>query len=86
MRLTPAPGERRPDPPPLATNDRKTVLVGIGIWAVLLVLALIFHGWLEETGRGWWVWTPVVAIALGLYGLRYLGRRRRGVGPADPTP
>lgn len=86
MRLTPRPGERRPDPPPLATDDARTVIVGTVVWGVLLVLALLFRGWLADTGRGWWVWTPVVGIALGLYGLRYLARRRRGVAPGDPTP
>ena len=67
--------ERRPDPPPLQTDDRQVVLIGTAVWTVLLVLAVIFHDRLAADGRGWWVWTPVVGIALGLYGLRYLRRQ-----------
>jgi hypothetical protein len=79
--------DRRPDPPPLETNDRAVVRFGIGVWAVLLVVAVVLHGRLQEQGRGWWVWTPVAAIALGLYGLRYIGRRdRRRAGGASATP
>ena len=75
MRLYVRSADRRPDPPPLRTDDRRAVLVGMGVWAVLLVAALVFHGRLAADGRGWWVWTPVVALALGLYGLRYIRRR-----------
>jgi Protein of unknown function (DUF2530) len=72
MRLYVRSRERRPDPAPLRTDDRTTVRVGTGVWAVLLVAALALHGPLSDAGRGWWVWTPVAGIALGLYGLRYL--------------
>jgi len=70
--------DRRPDPPPLETNDRAVVRFGIAVWTVLLVVALVLHPQLEEQGRGWWVWTPVVAIMLGCYGLWYLHRRASG--------
>jgi hypothetical protein len=68
---------RRPDPAPLATDDRRTVLVGTVLWAALGVGALVLRGPLEDAGRGWWVWTPVVGVLLGLYGMRYIGRRDR---------
>ncbi len=76
MRLYQRSADRRPDPPPLATNDRVTVLVGILGWVVLLVLALAFRDRLVAEGRGWWVWTPVAGVLLGLTGLRYLRRHR----------
>jgi hypothetical protein len=69
--------ERKPDPEPVATNDRRTVLVGMAVWALLWVAALVLHGWLAAQGRGWWVWTPPVGIALGFLGLRYLRGRER---------
>jgi len=86
VRLTPRPEERRPDPPPLPTNDRRTVDVGTIVWGVLLVLAIAFHGRLGESGHGWWVWVPVAGVLLGLLGLWYLGRRRRGVPDGEATP
>jgi hypothetical protein len=69
--------QRRPDPPPLETDDRPVVWVGVAVWALLLVLALIFHDRLVRDGHGWWVWTPVTGIVLGLFGLRYISRRKR---------
>ncbi len=77
MRLYQRSADRRPDPPPLPTDDRRVVLAGTVVWAVLGVLALVFRGQLEADGRGWWVWTPLVGVLLGLYGLRYISRRGR---------
>ncbi|MFN0282749.1 MAG: DUF2530 domain-containing protein [Kineosporiaceae bacterium] len=75
MRLYVRSRDRRPDPAPLRTDDRTAVLVGTGVWAVLLVAALLSYQRLADDGRAWWVWTPVVGIALGLYGLRYIRTR-----------
>jgi hypothetical protein len=69
--------ERRPDPPPLASNERGFVWAVTAVWAVLLIVGVAMHSRLEADGRGWWVWTPVVAIALGLYGVRWLGSKGR---------
>jgi hypothetical protein len=69
--------DRRPDPAPLRTDDRPAIAVGTAIWALLLIAALVLRADLADSGRGWWVWTPVVGIALGVYGLRYVDRRRR---------
>lgn len=69
--------ERRPDPEPLETDDRPVVWAGIVVWVVLLVLAVVFRDRLADDGHGWWVWTPVVGIALGALGLRTVSRRRR---------
>lgn len=81
MRIYLRSSERRPDPAPLETDDRPVVWAGIAVWVVLLVLAVVFHDRLVEDGRGWWVWTPVVGIALGALGLRTVTRRLRR--PAD---
>ncbi len=77
MRLYQRSAERRPDPPPLQTDDRRVVLAGTLVWAALGVLALVFSDRLAADGRGWWVWTPPVGVLLGLYGLRYVSRRGR---------
>ena len=74
MRLYQRSAGRRPDPAPLRTNDRATVLAGIGLWAVALVATLVFHGRLAADGRGWWTWTALAGIGLGVAGLDYLRR------------
>jgi len=77
MRLYLRSSQRRPDPPPLVTDDRTPVLIGIAVWAVLLVPAVLFRGRLQDAGHGWWVWTPVAGIVLGCMGLWYLRRHAR---------
>jgi hypothetical protein len=77
VRLYQRSADRRPDPEPLRTNDRVPVLIGMGVWAVVLVVTLVLHDRLEAQGRGWWSWTAVVGIALGLVGLDYIRRHQR---------
>ncbi len=75
MRLLLRPEERRPDPEPLQTDDRKAIGVGTVIWAVLAVVALVFRAELQRAGDGWWVWSAVAGFALGILGLGYLHLR-----------
>jgi len=75
MRLTPRPQDRRPDPPPYGGDAARVILVGTLAWAGALVLALALQSTLQAQGRGWWVWAPVAAIPMGLYGLRVARRR-----------
>jgi hypothetical protein len=77
MRLWLRDSERRPDPVPAQTDDRKAVLVGLGLWVVGFVVVLIFLRPLEASGDGWWLWTVVVGLVLGLFGLAYLTVKRR---------
>lgn len=76
MRLYLRSADRRPDPPPLRTNDRAVILVGMAVWAGLLIVALVLHSRLVEQGRGWWVWTPLAGLTLGCYGLYHVHRRQ----------
>lgn len=62
---------------PLRTNDRTAVLVGSGVWAVLLVLSLVNRDALERDGHGWWLWACVAGLALGAVGLVGLQLRHR---------
>ncbi len=59
---------RRPTkqaPPPLQVDSARVVLVGIGLWALALVV-LLFLG--DRVDR-MWTWTCLAAIVLGLLGL-----------------
>lgn len=80
MRLRVRPEDRRPDPPPLDTDDRRAVAVGIAVWLVLLVLSVALHDRLVAAGRGWWLSVCVAAVLLGVVGLVHLQRRYRRRG------
>jgi hypothetical protein len=67
--------ERRPDPAPVKTDDRKAMLIGIVIWLIALAVLLLLLPTLTEAGMGWWLWTCVAGIALGLAGILYTHRR-----------
>ena len=75
MRLWLKDSERRPDPAPVKTDDRKAMLVGIVLWLIALAVLLLLMPALTEAGMGWWLWTCVAGIALGLIGILYTHRR-----------
>lgn len=89
---------RKPDPPPLRTDDVRTVAVGTVLWAVALVALLPFWSRLEDAGRLWWVGACASGFALGLVGLAYTRRRAAAIardeaaarssdkGPSSPEP
>ena len=86
MRLFVRAEDRRPDPPPLDTDLRRPVLVGIGVWTALFLLALAYKGRLDDRGLDWWVWTPLIGALLGAYGLRLVhARARRAQPPTEPS-
>ena len=69
---------RRPDPPPLETDDVRTVAVGTAAWAVALVVLVVLRlaGVDVET---WWIWMCACGAGLGLAGVRYCQRRRAAI-------
>ncbi|MEO7123867.1 MAG: DUF2530 domain-containing protein [Lacisediminihabitans sp.] len=77
MRLWLKDSERRPDPAPVKTDDRKAMLVGSGLWLVALGVLLVFARPITESGNQWMLWACVVGLALGLAGLLYTHRRYR---------
>lgn len=76
MRLWLKDSERRPDPAPIRTDDRKAVLVGLVLWLVALGALLVFLSPLLADGRGWWLWTVLIGLGIGLILLVYTHRRR----------
>ncbi|WP_432492823.1 DUF2530 domain-containing protein [Kineococcus auxinigenes] len=88
------PSRAKPPPPPLRTDDRRAVLVGLAVWGVLLVVALVVPE-VRATGEGRWLGSCTAGIVLGLVGLGYVHRRERRAAPrhqrgpagsGDPRP
>ena len=77
MRLWLRDSERKPDPKPVSTDDRKAVLVGLILWIVALIVLLVFVGQLASTHRVWLLWTAVAGVGLGIVGLVVLQLKRR---------
>ena len=64
--------ERKPDPPPLATDDVRTVWVGTSLWAVALVVFAVLREWDA-------VWTCAAGLGLGFIGVTYMKRRAAAI-------
>jgi hypothetical protein len=67
--------DRRPDPTPVKTDDRKPLIVGLIAWAIVLVVLLALGA--TSSTSSWWVTTCIVALALGLIALGYTIAKRR---------
>jgi hypothetical protein len=76
MRLFVKDSERRPDPEPLRTDDRKVIVVGLAAWVATTIVLLVLLGTLVESGRLGWLWTALVGVGLGVVLLVYVHRRR----------
>lgn len=64
--------QRKPDPPPLRTNDVRTVKIGTSLWAVALVTGAALRNWDV-------VATCAAGLALGFIGIYYVQRRERAI-------
>ncbi len=76
MRLWLRTSERRPNPPPVETDDRTPILIGLVTWSVALVIVLV----LVSTGvlaDPLVMATCAVGVVLGMLGLVYLRLRDR---------
>lgn len=70
--------ERRPDPPPLETDDVVIVAGGTAAWAIAFVVLLV----LRLSGKGihdWWLEMCAAGALLGLVGVRFCVRRRNAL-------
>lgn len=76
MRLFIKDSERRADPAPVKTDDRKVILVGLVLWILALAGMLVFLPALQGSGLVWLLWTVVVGLGLGLVLLVYTTRRQ----------
>ena len=70
------PGRPTP-PPPLEANDQLVTGSITAGWAVALIVLLIVRSSLPADAR-WWIWTCVTGLVMGLFGLWYVPRLKRG--------
>ncbi|MGH8890651.1 MAG: DUF2530 domain-containing protein [Acidothermaceae bacterium] len=75
----PAARERRPDPPPLRTNEYLPAIVGTALWTITFVVLLVRHSAMAAHGQGWWLWVSVVGIAIGVWGYGLVSLRQRSL-------
>jgi hypothetical protein len=71
------PPDRPQQPPPLEANDQLVTGSITTGWAIALIVLLVAHSSLPA-GSGWWIWTCVTGLAMGLFGLWYVPRLKRG--------
>ena len=70
---------RRPDPPPIETDDVHVVAVGTWLWALGLVVLAVLAVTDAVEVQGWWFAMCAAGVLLGLVGVRYCQRRRAAI-------
>lgn len=75
--------DRRRDLQPLEADDRLVILVGMALWALaFVVLVVFFRDDLRRHHTTWWLWSCGIGIAMGLYGLHFVAKRKHGAAKA----
>lgn len=64
---------------PVDVDGVRSVAIGTVLWAVAFVVLLFFRDDLDAAGNGWWLWTCLTGVGLGLLGLLYTTRRRDAI-------
>lgn len=72
-------------PPALEGNDRLIAAVGAGVWTVALIVVLVLRQHLSPSNH-WWIWTCVVGVGLGLFGVVYIPLLKRSRARGDRRP
>lgn len=67
------PESRKPAPEPVPVSMRPVFLVGIAVWLVALVVAVVL--WLTDAAGPHGVWACATGAALGALGLAWTRRR-----------
>lgn len=62
---------------PLDVDGVKTTKICTTAFAIALILCLIFNQKLAEHDTGWWIWTCVTGVILGILGVTYTSRRAK---------
>jgi hypothetical protein len=72
-------GSTSPAVRPVDVDGVRTVAVGTLLWAIAFVVLAVFRDQLAEEGLGWWLWTCLAGVGLGLLGLEYTRKRRDAI-------
>nr|WP_269205326.1 DUF2530 domain-containing protein [Motilibacter aurantiacus] len=56
-----------------------------GVWALAFLVLLPFKGRLDESGDGWWLWTCLAGVGLGVFGIWFCRRRRDAIRRGTQT-
>jgi hypothetical protein len=67
---------------PLDVDGVRTIAVGTVLWAITFVVLALFRDNLDAQGVGWWLWTCLAGVGLGLLGLEYTRKRRDAIARA----
>lgn len=70
---------RRPDPPPLETDDVRTVTVIAAAWGLALVVLLVLRLTDATRVEEWWLVMCGYGIGLGVIGVKYCERRHAAI-------
>ncbi|HEX2361123.1 MAG TPA: DUF2530 domain-containing protein [Jiangellaceae bacterium] len=76
---------RGAEPPavrPFDVDGVRTVAVGTVLWAIVFVVLALLRDDLVEREVGWWLWTCLAGVGLGLLGLEYTRKRRDAIARA----
>jgi hypothetical protein len=75
-------GQGPPAVRPLDVDGVRTIAVGTVLWAITFVVLALFRDNLDAQGVGWWLWTCLAGVGLGLLGLEYTRKRRDAIARA----
>lgn len=80
-RRQPRPRES-PEVRPFDVDGVRSVAIVTVLWAVAFVVLAVRQAALDQAGRGWWMWTCLAGVGLGLLGLEYCRKRRDAISRA----
>ena len=69
MRWIAKDSERKPDPEPIKGTAKKAVIIGMVIFAMGLVVILVFYNSITSPNRVWYPYTCLVGLLLGVFAL-----------------